>query len=118
MSMSESLSAWLKKRDICFKPDEATLLCRDRLMQQGESLDACVNLAYSYENEVISPDEFMVNLGRLTGFDYNKLNKLIAGVDDGEEEVGENKPEGTHDNAEVGEFLPEHKHPSGEMEPS
>ena len=120
MSMSESLSQWLDKRGIEFKPDESYALCRDVLKQEGENLDACINLAYAFEMDTIDEDTFTMGLCEVTGHDMQKLLQIIKGEDDAQkEETTETiQPEGTGDNEELGTVLSEIQCAACDMEPS
>ena len=120
MSMGESLSHWLDKRGIDFKPDEAYALCRDVLKQEGDDLDACINLAYAFEMDTIDEDTFTTGLCEVTGYDMQKLLMILKGENDVQkEETTETiQPEGTGDNEELGTLRPETQYPVSDLEPS
>ena len=120
MSMAESLSQWLEKKDIKFKPSESYTLCRDILKQEGENLDACINLAYAYETDAIDEKTFLSGLCQVTGYDVDKLWRVIRGEADAQQEetTQRTQPESTADIERVGAVLSKASHPSGDVEPT
>lgn len=76
-NMGELLKDWLQKRDISFNPKEAEWLCRDTLKLEGESLDDCLNYAYSFERGDLDEDGFMVMLCELSGMPPEELVQRI-----------------------------------------
>ena len=120
MSMTESLSQWLDKRGIDFKPNEAYALCRDVLKQDGEDLDACINLAYAFEMDTIDEDTFTTGLCEVTGYDMQKLLLIFKGEEDvqKEETTEAIQPEGTGDIKELGTVRQETQCPVSDLEPS
>ncbi len=119
MSMSESLSQWLDKRGIRFKPEESYILCHDVLKQEGENLDVCINLAYAFERDAIDNETFTSGLCQVTGYNADKLWRVIKGEDNGEEETTpETQPESTADNEGLGDILTEERDSPSNVEPA